>query len=295
MPQGSNQFGYNDQVREGINSTLATYAPGEDLEIVFDVKEILVSGQESMETFTQLFLVFGSFSVIAGVVLVINIFTMLGEERKSEMGMARALGMRRADLRRLLTYEGLLYALAASAVGSLVGLGLAYLLVYAIEGIFSFGDVKLTEYFYFTPFGLIVAFVAGFLLTLVTVYFTTRRISLLNIVRAIRNIPEPPVERKDRRAFMLGVMALVGGTLIMVLGVLSEQAGAAYSGLSLMTLSLGLILRRFIGDRPAWSIAGRRHSAGMDALSGGFRDLPRHHRRHRDVHRQRAVHGGRDH
>ena len=209
-----------------------------------------------METFTQLFLVFGSFSVIAGVVLVINIFTMLGEERKSEMGMARALGMRRADLRRLLTYEGLLYALAASAVGSLVGLGLAYLLVYAIEGIFSFGDVKLTQFFYFTPFGLIVAFVAGFLLTLVTVYFTTRRISLLNIVRAIRNIPEPPVERKDRRAFILGVTALIGGTLIMVLGLLSEQAGAAYSGLSLMTLSLGLILRRFIGDRPASSIAG---------------------------------------
>ncbi len=56
-----------------------------------------------MEIFTQLFLVFGSFSVIAGMVLVINIFTMLGEERKSEMGMARALGMRRADLRRLLT------------------------------------------------------------------------------------------------------------------------------------------------------------------------------------------------
>ena len=99
--------------------------------------------------------------------------------------------------------------------------------------------MKLTQYFYFTPFGLIVAFVAGFLLTLITVCFTTRRISNLNIVRAIRNIPEPPLERQDRRAFSLGLMALLGGAAIVIVGISTEQAGAAYSGLSLMTLSLG--------------------------------------------------------
>ncbi len=51
-------------------------------------------------------------------------------------------------------------------------------------------------------------------------------------------------------------MALVGGAVIMIVGIITEQAGAAYSGLSLLTLSLGLILRRYIGDRSAWSIAG---------------------------------------
>jgi hypothetical protein len=35
-----------------------------------------------------------------------------------------------------------------------------------------------------------------------------------------------------------------------------ESLALASSGLSLITLSLGLLLRRFIGDRIAWSVAG---------------------------------------
>ncbi len=216
-------YGNNDQVRDDINAILAPIEPSTGLEIVFDVKQILVDGQAQLEIFTQLFLVFGSFSVIAGIALVINIFTMLGEERKSEMGMARALGMRRADLRRLLTYEGLLYAVAASAVGSLFGLAIAYGLIYFVDTAFQFASVPLTTYFSFTGFSLAISFLAGFLLTIATVYITTRRISNLNIVRAVRNIPEPPVERKDRRAFLMGIAGISVGLLFILVGILTKK------------------------------------------------------------------------
>src|SRR4029453_18081856 len=43
----------------------------------------------------SLFLFIGSFAVIAGVLLLVNIFVMLAEERKPELGMLRAVGMRR--------------------------------------------------------------------------------------------------------------------------------------------------------------------------------------------------------
>ena len=64
-----------------------------------------------------MFFVLGSFSVIAGLLLIVNIFTMLGEERKSEMGMSRAIGMKKTHLRKLFVYEGLVYACVAAGIG----------------------------------------------------------------------------------------------------------------------------------------------------------------------------------
>ena len=46
----------------------------------------------------SLFLFIGSFSIIAGVLLLVNIFVMLAEERKAELGLLRAVGMRRHHL-----------------------------------------------------------------------------------------------------------------------------------------------------------------------------------------------------
>ncbi|OPY31764.1 MAG: macrolide transporter ATP-binding /permease protein [Methanomassiliicoccales archaeon PtaU1.Bin124] len=250
------KYAYNAEVRDQIVTVLHSYGPAIEFKTIFDVKAQLDDGKKNAQMFTQLFFVFGSFSIIAGVALVINIFTMLGEERKSEMGMARALGMKRADLRRLFTYEGMLYALVSSLVGTLIGLGMAYIMVFAVSDLINFGSVKLADSFTFTPFSLAAAFIIGFLITITTVYLATSRISNLNIVRAVKNVPEPPVPRKDRRAFMMGVLMLLGGLCLMFIGISFESIGPAMGGLSLMTLSLGLLLRKYIGDRIAWNIAG---------------------------------------
>src|SRR5437870_3063999 len=55
----------------------------------------LVAAENSTQWITQIFAVLGTFTVIAGVLLIVNIFVVLAEERKSEVGMSRALGMRR--------------------------------------------------------------------------------------------------------------------------------------------------------------------------------------------------------
>jgi putative ABC transport system permease protein len=60
-----------------------------------------------------------------------------GEERKGEMGVARAVGMKREHLRKLFTYEGLKYAAVAAAIGTAVGLVLAYGLIIAAGAIIS--------------------------------------------------------------------------------------------------------------------------------------------------------------
>ncbi len=226
------------------------------LEVVQDRQEVLDEGKEGMSAFTSLFFVFGSFSVIAGMALVLNIFTMLGEERKSEMGITRAVGLPRSGLRRLFTYEGVVYATMASGVGTVLGIVVAYLIIYSISGLFGFTDINILSYFTYTPEGLAISYLIGFAITMGTVYFATMRISRMNIVRAIRAIPEPPVPIRDRRAFLIGLSMLALGALMTGAGITYENLGISMSGLSLCTLSAGLLLRRYLGDRLAWNAAG---------------------------------------
>lgn len=88
-----------------------------------------------------------------------------------------------------------------------------------------------------------------------TVYFATMRISRMNIVRAIRAIPEPPVPTRDRRAFLLGLGMFALGILMTGAGMAAENLGISMSGLSICAISAGLLLRRYLGDRLAWNAA----------------------------------------
>ena len=109
-PKGTDTFAYSAQVRTAINGSIANFMPGTGMDIQLDKKQMLDDGRASLSQFTDMFFVLGSFSVIAGLLLIVNIFTMLGEERKSEMGMSRAIGMKKTHLRKLFVYEGLVVA-----------------------------------------------------------------------------------------------------------------------------------------------------------------------------------------
>src|SRR5438132_9463272 len=77
----------------------------------FTEKKISVdSATSGAKQLSMFFLILSSFAILAGIVLILNIFIMLAEERKSEMGMARAVGMRRGQLTRLFLFEGSLYS-----------------------------------------------------------------------------------------------------------------------------------------------------------------------------------------
>src|SRR5690606_3407118 len=56
--------------------------------------------------FTTFFLVFGLFSIAVGILLIVLIFTMLAAERRSEMGMTRAVGAQRRQLMQQFVSEG---------------------------------------------------------------------------------------------------------------------------------------------------------------------------------------------
>src|SRR3989441_3442229 len=80
----------DDVVRE-----MAPFLPSPPTFTISKAKADSIDGAtRNIDQLSQVFVLLGFFTVIAGVLLIINIFVMLAEERKGEMGVARALGMR---------------------------------------------------------------------------------------------------------------------------------------------------------------------------------------------------------
>mgnify|MGYP001992113836 CR=1 FL=1 len=95
---------------------------------------------------------------------------MLAAARSTELGMARAVGLKRRDLIQLFTYEGTVYSLLAAMVGTALGIGLSFGLVYILQGLVDVGNFSITPYYSLTS--TIIAFSSGLILTFITVFIS---------------------------------------------------------------------------------------------------------------------------
>lgn len=206
-------------------------------------------------TFMSFFTTFGTFSIMAGILLIFLIFVMLAAERRSEMGIARAVGTQRGHLVQTFLFEGLLYDLAAAAVGALLGVGVAYGMVVVMAR--SFGAFGLEVAHDLRPQSILVAYTLGVLLTLVVVALSAWRVSRLNIVTAIRNLPEPLSRKAGRGRWALGLVGVALGCLLTLAGAQGENASPFFLGISLVLISLVPLLRvAGVPDRGAFTFGG---------------------------------------
>ncbi len=202
---------------------------------------------------TELFLVMGAFGILAGILLIVNIFVMLAEERKPELGIARALGFLRKDLLATFALEGTFYAVVAAALGSLAGVGLGYVMVYFFDKLVPHGQVPVT--FHFDPSSVLSAFVAGTALTWATILVASWRVSRLNIVRAIRDLPEPGTRERSRDALAAGLLAAAAGLALTAWGFLANTGLGKIPGPPLLSLGLGIAVASRGHARAALTIA----------------------------------------
>jgi len=236
------------------NSTTILCAYGSKMVAVNDA----TAGAQSL---SNLFSVLSTITILAGVVLIINMFIMLAEERKSEMGMARAVGMKRSQLTKLFLFEGTLYAAGASLVGVFVGIGIAYGILYSfgkiISGFFPVSLAQVLDSFTFTPTSLFTAFAEGLFITYLTILLTSWRVSKLNIIRAVRDIPEPPRGVRTYTVLsVIGVVLAILGVFLFNASFAAKSAIEALVGPSLVIIGAGLVLSRFLKNRYAFTLTG---------------------------------------
>jgi putative ABC transport system permease protein len=237
--------------------------------------------------FTTMFLVLGLFSIAAGVMLIFTIFVMLAAERKTEMGIARAVGASRTNLVQAFLAEGMAYDLIAGVIGAAIGVAAA---VWAIVGGTNLimGD-RFSTTAHISPRSLVISYTLGVVLTFITVVISALRISRLNIVAAVRGTDErarrehkqktnwrwvaagvpalivPPLGlywllRKGfglAWAWVLGPLGLILGALLIVAGKSSEQLFPFTLGMSLLPLAAALIATYYgAPSRIVWTAVG---------------------------------------
>jgi putative ABC transport system permease protein len=147
----------------------------------------------SAEFITTLFITFGTFSVFSGILLIFLIFTVLAAERRSELGISRAVGQQRTDLIRQFVTEGLAYNVVAAAIGAALGVVAALLLAGTILELLV-GSSGLNIIPRVSPRSALIGYTLGLVITFITVSLSALRISQVNIIAAIRDLhlPVPP-------------------------------------------------------------------------------------------------------
>ena len=223
---------------------------------IYPAKQATLDAAEVVgKTYTSMFTAMGSFGVLAGLLLLVNLFVMLAAERKTELGMARAVGMRRSDLVGAFATEGWLYALAATALGVLVGIGLGAVLVAISARIFATEHNRFDLFLTLRPQSLAQSFSIGFTVALVTIVGTSLRVSRLNIIRAIRDIAEPPAKGRRARWLVVGVLLVAAGVLLTLQGWPERNGFALLLGPTLAVLGIAPLAGRLFRPATVNSIA----------------------------------------
>ena len=205
---------------------------------------------------TGLFLVLGLFSIAVGVLLIILIFSMLAAERRPEMGMARAVGQQRRHLIQQFIAEGSGYALLSGLVGAAIGTGiilvLAKILSAAIGDSFPItGSVSLRS--------IIVGYCLGVIMTFLAIVVASIRASQLNVVAAIRDLPDRADPKRKRRTLVTASLMVIVGALMVLAAYTGDSARTFlfYFGMSLLPFGIASLARWFgLPARPVYSLVG---------------------------------------
>src|SRR5205807_3405435 len=185
---------------------------------------LLVVADSQGKRAVQLFTTMGAFAIIAGMLLLVNVFAMLAQEGTAELAMMRAVGLRRRTLVAAFASEGYVYAAIASVLGALAGVGLGRAIVVLVSGVLRTNDEALLVaiHFHVSRATLEAGATVGLLLGLGTVLLTSLRMSRFDVVAAIRD------ERRNRRG-PAPAIPLVAGTIAAGVGSVWAAVGMATS------------------------------------------------------------------
>ncbi|MGW1531893.1 ABC transporter permease [Streptomyces aureus] len=177
---------------------------------------------------------FAGIAVLVGIFLIVNTFSMLIAQRTRELGLLRALGADRRQVRRSVLTEALLLGLVGSTLGLAAGIGLA---VGLIKLMTAFGmNLKSTEMVIGWPTP-VAAYVVGVGVTYVAAYLPARRAAAVSPMAALSDAEVAGVGRPLRvRAVVGGVVGAAGAAA------LAGCAAATKTSTAASLLGLGVVL-----------------------------------------------------
>lgn len=165
--------------RAAVDTTIRTLAEAYPTFKVVSGTEYYNSLRSQMDAaFSGLYVIFLLLAV-PSLIAMLNTLTISVIERTREIGMIRAAGGTRKQVRTMVMAESMLLSAIGTAFGILGGLYLGYVLVVAMEGIFPLG-------YEFPASGILAAIAIGLLFGVCAAFIPARQAARMNVVEALR-------------------------------------------------------------------------------------------------------------
>jgi putative ABC transport system permease protein len=271
---------------EGIEAAILAEARKHNAELGFVFQPIKAQGLAAAAgttPFDVLFLLLSMFIIAAGLMLVWLLFRLGIERRADEIGLLVALGWKRAKIRRLLVAEGAVVAAVGAALGILGGIAYAWLM---LTGLRTWWVGAITTPFlelYATPRSLVLGFVLGLGVCVITIWFGIRRLrhavvrSLLAGEIVLRTqdsgLRTPPRSTRHSLSSLVALLLFISALALAFFAFRfggEAQAGAFVGTGCLLLVSLVLLAHQGLqGTAGASRLIGKAPLTGLAYRSAG--------------------------
>ncbi|MFT3898648.1 MAG: FtsX-like permease family protein [Gordonia sp. (in: high G+C Gram-positive bacteria)] len=204
-----------------------------------------------LQIFTYILLAFAGIGIIVGTFIIYNTFAMIVAQRNRELALLRAIGASEGQVSRSVLTEAFLVGLVGSAIGLVVGIGLAAglrAIAIATTGLPD-GGLRIT------PTAIIAALVVGVVVTMLSAWLPARRAARVAPVEAMRSTMAEPKSLHSRT--VVGVLFAAAGIAITVAAALHQGVGPALAvGLGAVLLIVAVVLTAPALSRPFLAVIG---------------------------------------
>ncbi|HEY7597565.1 MAG TPA: ABC transporter permease [Actinophytocola sp.] len=246
-----------DRVADAVGSGYLTRT-GDEL-----ADQTAADGKAFLDIVRIVLLGFSGLSLLVGIFLILNTFSILVAQRTGELALMAALGARRRQIVGAVLVEATLVGSIASVAGIGLGLGVSVLLKSVME---ANSGAQLPVGLIVPAGDLVLAFVLGVAVTLVAALLPAIRASRVPPVAAMR--ASAAEQRSLARITVLGAVPFVLGVAGMVASVVSDLdgyrwavlgggVGLALLGLALLTPVASRVLLPAVGRLLSWSMPGK--------------------------------------
>jgi putative ABC transport system permease protein len=198
-----------------------------------------------------MFMIFAGIALFVGSFIIWNTFTMIVTQRTREIALLRAVGATRRQVKRSLLVEAALLGVSASALGVVIGAGVAKGLnaLMALLG-FSLPSTSLV----IAPRTIWVSLLVGTVVTVVAAMVPARRATKVLPVEALRDAT-PGARRPSRLRAAIGTVLTAGGVFAILQGLYGGGGGILVLAGIAGTL-FGVITLTQLAARPLAALIG---------------------------------------